>query len=151
MAKTIRETRERKVTLRDLAQQMEVNVSTVSRTLGGDPGVGQEKASAIRRMASELGYEPRPLRRKRTRAVGLIIASDRPEDPDDPFQHRVIYEVERAAAKASCTCTLGLPPGARPERDTRAFWGRTGWMECSWRDIHRRRSAIACDGTASQR
>lgn len=84
MAKAMKDKRDREVTLRDLAQRMKVNVSAVSRALGGDSGVGPEKARAIGRMASELGCERRPLRRKRTQAVGLTIASGRPEGPEDP-------------------------------------------------------------------
>lgn len=65
-----------KVGLRDLARLAAVDVSTVSRALNRDPRVSAERAKTIRELARRMGYRPKPMRAKRTHAVGLLIGSD---------------------------------------------------------------------------
>jgi len=89
---------EQPVSLRQMAQQMNVAVSTVSRALAGDRGVGAKRAGEIRRLARSLGYRPRPLRRKRADAIALLIATPKPGVADDIFQQMVISQVERCAS-----------------------------------------------------
>ncbi|MGI5868902.1 MAG: LacI family DNA-binding transcriptional regulator [Kiritimatiellia bacterium] len=64
------------VGLRDLARLADVDVSTVSRALSRDPRVSAERAKTIRELARRMGYRPKPMRAKHTRAVGLLIGSD---------------------------------------------------------------------------
>jgi len=47
--------------------------STVSRVLNGSSLVAPERAEAVRRVARDLGYEPRPRRRQATRTVLNIV------------------------------------------------------------------------------
>jgi len=86
-------------TLRQIAKKLGVNVSTVSRALGGDPGVGRRRAEEIRALAASLGYRPQPVRRKRSGAIGLLVATDTPGRPDDYFQQRVIVLVADESSK----------------------------------------------------
>jgi len=89
----------RPITLRQLARQINVAVCTVSRALSGDPGVSPERAQEIRLLALNMGYQPKPFRRKRTNTIGLIIATDRANVADDFFQQMIILQVERKASE----------------------------------------------------
>lgn len=64
-------------TLQDIARQLDVSVSTVSRALTGHPYVREELRRRVRDVARELDYRPNALaqglRRNQTRTVGLIV------------------------------------------------------------------------------
>ncbi|WP_394249416.1 LacI family DNA-binding transcriptional regulator [Arthrobacter pityocampae] len=70
------------VTLKDLAAELGIHVSTVSRVLHSDTDVArgaasQETARKVRDLAKLRGYSPDPhatsLRTRRTRAIGVIV------------------------------------------------------------------------------
>ncbi|GAB3989532.1 LacI family DNA-binding transcriptional regulator [Actinoallomurus acanthiterrae] len=72
----------RPVTLRSIADQLGLHVSTVSRVLNGPAEDGARAASGdtaerIRRLAAELGYQPDPhgsgLRTGRSRLIGVLV------------------------------------------------------------------------------
>jgi LacI family transcriptional regulator len=88
-----------KVSLRNIAQTVDVDVATVSRALAGQNGVSPARAAEIRRVAEQLGYRPRPLRRKRTDAIGLIVQSDRADAGTAGYIQRTIYSAELQAAE----------------------------------------------------
>ena len=48
----------KKISQRDIAKTLGVNVSTVSRALKGQKGVSEELRQQIERMAAEQGYQP---------------------------------------------------------------------------------------------
>ena len=66
-----------RVTLRDVAEQAGVHVSTVSRVLNRRGGGAGATAMRVHRIAAELGYRPDPyaasLRTHRTRAFGVLV------------------------------------------------------------------------------
>lgn len=102
MAKTSLE-QNNSVALRDIAQKLNVAVSTVSRALNGDDGVGKTRAASIRATAQQMGYRPRPIRRKRTRAIGLVLSTsafhnDLP-DPDELYFQQLSWWMERLIAR----------------------------------------------------
>jgi len=82
-----------------LARQAGVDVSTVSRSLAADPRISAVRTAEVRRLARRLGYTPKPLRRKRAGAIGLIIAAQNPGLADDFFQQQVILAAERYATE----------------------------------------------------
>ncbi len=53
--------RERKVTVRDIAQQAGVHYATVSRALSGHPSIPDHTKERIRTIAKQLGYVPDPM------------------------------------------------------------------------------------------
>ncbi|ASR38480.1 LacI family transcriptional regulator [Prauserella marina] len=70
------------VTLRTLADQLGLHVSTVSRVLHADPEASHRAASSetfarVRKLADELGYRPNPhatsLRTRRSNLVGVVV------------------------------------------------------------------------------
>jgi LacI family transcriptional regulator len=88
----------REVSLRTMARRMNVAVSTVSRALAGDPRISAARVREARVLAERLGYRPKPLRRRRAGAIGLVIASERGGVGDDLHQQLVTLHVERAAS-----------------------------------------------------
>ncbi|MDR1279852.1 MAG: LacI family transcriptional regulator [Opitutaceae bacterium] len=84
------------LSLRDLAKMAGVDVSTASRSLRGDPRISRERVEAIRKIAEKIGYRPRPLRGKRTRAIALLLPTER---AGNPYLQRLLWMVERAATK----------------------------------------------------
>ncbi|WDF33972.1 LacI family DNA-binding transcriptional regulator [Arthrobacter agilis] len=70
------------MTLKDLAAELGIHVSTVSRVLHSESDVARgaaskETARRVRQLAQERGYSPDPqaasLRTRRTRAIGVIV------------------------------------------------------------------------------
>ena len=65
------------VTISDIARELGITPSTVSRALSGSPRVKAETAEAVRRKAEEMGYERNVLasnlRRGRSDIVGIIV------------------------------------------------------------------------------
>ncbi len=67
---------EKRISLRGLARLAGVDVSTVSRALNRDPSISEARAQAIRELAEKAGYRPQPIRTRRTRSIGVLLASD---------------------------------------------------------------------------
>ncbi len=84
------------VKIGDVAQAAGVSPATVSRVLNGTGKVTPERAAAVRRAASELGYTPsgpaRALRQQRTRVWAAIIA-----DIENPFFTAMVRGIEDVA------------------------------------------------------
>lgn len=78
------------LTLRQLADQINVAPSTISRALSRESGVSDERADEIRRLAAKLGYRPKPLRRRNNKTVGLIVSSTFQNEPDDAYHASLI-------------------------------------------------------------
>jgi DNA-binding LacI/PurR family transcriptional regulator len=95
------------VSLRDIARIAEVDVSTVSRSLNDAAGVSPDKADEIRMIADSLGYRPRPIRTKRAKAIGLVMATRR-HGPDDPYLSQLIVETERVLAERNLNLNVSF-------------------------------------------
>ncbi|NLB68437.1 MAG: LacI family transcriptional regulator [Lentisphaerae bacterium] len=78
------------MTLRQLADKINVAPSTVSRALSNNSGVSEVRAREIRQLADKLGYRPKPLRRSMNKTLGLLVSSDFPKEPDDTYQSNLI-------------------------------------------------------------
>lgn len=72
--------RRRPATLQEIADELGLHVSTVSRVLNGSKGARPASAATVervRRLADELGYAPDPLgsglRTRRSRIVGVLV------------------------------------------------------------------------------
>lgn len=95
----------KKISQRDIAKTLGVNVSTVSRALKGQKGVSEELRQQIERMAAEQGYQPvsyGPAEHyKTTRLIGVVV-------PDVAFSHnsQIIKRIESEAQKAGYLCII---------------------------------------------
>jgi LacI family transcriptional regulator len=67
----------KRVTIKDIALQAGVNISTVSRALKDHPDIGQAVRDKIKQLAQDLNYHPNmmavQLRRQKSRTIGLIL------------------------------------------------------------------------------
>lgn len=65
------------VTLREIAERLNVSISTVSRALHDHPRISSATKRAVRALAQELNFQPNPLamnlRMQRTKTIGIIV------------------------------------------------------------------------------
>lgn len=66
-----------RVTLKDLAEKLNLSASTVSRALNNHPAICDETRKAVKELAQVLDYEPNPmalgLLQKKTNTIGVIV------------------------------------------------------------------------------
>jgi LacI family transcriptional regulator len=86
----------RRVTIREVAADTGLSISTVSRSLSGARAVTPEIAGRVRESAERLGYRVdsigRSLRTQRTSTLGLVIP-----DITNPFFPALVQAIEHAA------------------------------------------------------
>jgi DNA-binding LacI/PurR family transcriptional regulator len=82
--------------IKDVAQQAGVSVSTVSRVLSGHPYIKSETRQRVVAVIEQLDYHPHPvarsLRRRRTNLIGLIVST---------IENVFFTEVARAAEQTA--------------------------------------------------
>ena len=65
------------VTIKDIARELKISPSTVSRALKNHPDISQETKKAVMELANEMDYQPNiialSLRKRKTNTIGLII------------------------------------------------------------------------------
>lgn len=89
----------KKVTIYDLASELKVSPSTVSRALKEDVSIGKDTIKAVKKLAKERGYRPNQiaasLRKNKTKTIGIMISWI-----NRPFISSLISGVEETARKA---------------------------------------------------
>ena len=94
-----------KVTIKDIARQLNVSTTTVSNALNGKPGVGKTARRKIKQMAKTMGYQPdyfaRGLVSRQSYAIGLTIANI-----SDPFSSELARGVYEKANELGYTMML---------------------------------------------
>lgn len=82
-------------TLKTIAEKCEMDISTVSRALNGDPKVTEETRKMIQSIADELGYTPnlaaRALVAGKTRAIWMLIPGFGNAISEDPAMYASKY------------------------------------------------------------
>lgn len=88
----------KEVTIYDIANELNVSPSTVSRALKGHFSIGKETIKAVKKLADKRGYRPNgiaaSLRKSKTNTIGVIISWI-----NRPFISSLISGVEQAANK----------------------------------------------------
>ena len=88
--------RKRHVSLKDLAKELEVSISTVSRALRNHPDISPDLTEKIKRLALKRNYSPNPLAmgllRQQTNMIGVIVP-----DLVTHFFASIIFGIESAA------------------------------------------------------
>ena len=84
------------VSLKDLAREIGVSISTISRALNNHPDISQEMTLKIKKLASEMNYTPNPLAmgllKQATRMIGVIVP-----DLVTHFYSSIISGIEQVA------------------------------------------------------
>src|SRR4051794_25715566 len=93
-------------TIKEIAQRLNVSVSTVSRALSNHPRIGLGTKARVQQLAKELNYEPNAqaifFKQKKTFVIGVILPSIREE-----FFSEAISGIETAAMQHDYTILFG--------------------------------------------
>ena len=95
----------KRISQRDIAKKLGVNVSTVSRALRGLDGVSPDVRQRIEQFAAENGYRPNPfaasLRYDTTKTIGIVV-------PDVAYNHnaQILKCIEADARKNGYMCII---------------------------------------------
>jgi DNA-binding LacI/PurR family transcriptional regulator len=86
----------RHISLKDLAQELGVSISTVSRALNNHPDISSDVTQRVQKLASEMNYSPNPLAmgllKQATRMIGVIVP-----DLVTHFYSSIISGIEQVA------------------------------------------------------
>ena len=87
-----------KVTIKDIAKEADVSVTTVSRVINNKPDVGDDTRAKILKIIDEMDYNPNSVARglvmQKTHTIGLIIP-----DISNPFFPEIARAIEDKAQK----------------------------------------------------
>ncbi|HMT73956.1 MAG TPA: LacI family DNA-binding transcriptional regulator [Chitinophagaceae bacterium] len=93
-------------TIKEIAQQLKVSVSTVSRALANHPRIGIGTRERVQKLAKEIGYEPNKqaifFKQKRTFIIGVVLPFIREE-----FFSQAICGIETGALLHNYTILFG--------------------------------------------
>jgi LacI family transcriptional regulator len=85
-----------KVTIKDIAKEADVSITTVSRVLNNKPDVGDDTRAKILKIIDDMNYNPNSVARglvmQKTHTIGLIIP-----DISNPFFPQIVRAVEDKA------------------------------------------------------
>lgn len=94
-----------RITIKDLAEKMNLSVSTISRALHDHPSIGKVTTDEVKKLAKELGYFPNSvasnLRRNKTHTIGVIVPRI-----DIHFHSHAISGIEDFAYKSGYNVTI---------------------------------------------
>jgi LacI family transcriptional regulator len=95
----------KKITIKDLAEKMNLSVSTISRALHNHHSIGKKTTLEVQKLAKELGYFPNSiasnLRRNTTNNIGVIVPRI-----DIYFHSLAISGIEEIAYKKGYAVTI---------------------------------------------
>jgi LacI family transcriptional regulator len=93
-------------TIKEIAQRLNVSVSTVSRALHNHPSIGLRTRMQVKKLATELNYEPNQVaisfKKGRSFTIGVILPNLREE-----FFSMAINSIEDTATKNNYTVLIG--------------------------------------------
>lgn len=86
------------ITLKELAEKLEVSISTVSKALNGSSEIGEKTIIRVKEAAKKYNYKPNrvalSLKNSKTKTIGVIIPNIL-----NHFFAKVLYGIERESAK----------------------------------------------------
>lgn len=102
-----------RVTISDVAIDLGLTKSTVSRALNGYPDIAEGTRLRVSRAAERLGYRPlshaQAIRTGRVRSLGLVLQIDS-EDSARPFLADFVAGITQAASDEHWTVTIAAEP-----------------------------------------
>ncbi|MGC0239603.1 LacI family DNA-binding transcriptional regulator [Arthrobacter sp. SD76] len=119
-------TREKRVTITDIAERSGVSIAAVSFALNRRKGVSATTREKVLAVAEELGWAPttaaRSLAEARTETFGLILARAPETLGIESFYMRFLAGLEAELAKRSYGLLLQVAPNRQAELDTLIKW-----------------------------
>ncbi|MEZ4518847.1 MAG: LacI family DNA-binding transcriptional regulator [Chloroflexota bacterium] len=120
-------------TLRDIARELGISVTTVSRGLAGYSDVAEDTKARIQATADRLGYTPnltaRRLQKRRTDTLGFILPTLTPRF-SDPFFSEFLAGVGNEAASRGYDLLVSVQaPGSTEERAAYERAAAGGWVD----------------------
>ncbi len=101
--------RAKRVTIDDLAKQLDLTKGTVSRALNNYPDISETTRLRVRKAADRLGYRPlshaQAIRTGRTRSIGLVLEVNE-HDAHRPFVDKFLAGLSEAASREDWTMTV---------------------------------------------
>lgn len=88
------------VTIKDIASELGVAASTVSKGLNGGSDISEQLRTAILEKAVEMGYESKRSKKTETRTLAVFIENMEYEKPDQ-FGYNIVLGFRQAAFKGS--------------------------------------------------
>ena len=108
----------RAITLKDLAAELGVSITTVSRALAGYGDVAETTRQRVLQSAEEMGYVPdvtaRRLQKGRTDTIGIVIPTSGPRF-SDPYFSELLAGVGNEAAQDDFDLLVSTRPPDTPE------------------------------------
>ena len=120
-------------TLKDIAQKLDISITTVSRGLAGYSDVSEKTRKRIEAAAKELGYQPnitaRRLQKQKTDTLGFIIPTFGPRF-SDPFFSEFLAGVGNKAAEAEYDLLVSThAPYSAAEQQAYLRATQGGWVD----------------------
>jgi LacI family transcriptional regulator len=114
------------ITIRDLAKQLNLSITTVSRAIDGYTDVAESTRQRVIHAAREMGYTPnqaaRQLRTQQAEAIGFILPGRSPRFTD-PFFSEFIAGMGDAVAGGKYNLLISsAPPGELAEQELYRHW-----------------------------
>lgn len=120
-------------TLKDIAQEVGLSITTVSRALAGYDDVAPGTRRRIKELAHELGYHPnltaQRLQKKRTDTLGFIMPTFGPRFSDPFFSEFLAGIGNKAAAHNYDLLVSTHAPDSESERKVYERAVRGGWVD----------------------
>ena len=109
------------VTLKDLAAQLGLSITTVSRALAGYSDVAEATRQRVLQVAQEMGYVPdvtaRRLQKGQTDTIGIVIPTHGPRF-SDPYFSELLAGIGNEAARHSFDLLVSTRPPDTEEEQT---------------------------------
>src|SRR5690554_5779764 len=94
-----------RLTVKDLARDLSMSVSTVSRAFYPDAAIAEATRQTVLKRASEIGYRPNPFAKslitKKTQIVGMVVS-----DLTNPFYPEVMTRLTSLLQKQGMNVML---------------------------------------------
>jgi LacI family transcriptional regulator len=114
------------ITIRDLAEKLNLSITTVSRALDGYSDVSEETRKRVVTAAAELGYEPsyaaRQLRRRKADTIGYILPTSSPQFSDPFYINFLAGLCDEASSRGIDLMVSSCPPESDREKNLYRHW-----------------------------
>jgi len=102
----------RNVTMKDVAEKLNISTVTVSKALTGKDGVSEELRAQIKKTSEEMGYRynasAKALKEGKSYNIGVIMASHYVDEYSDAFYLRMYQGITQYLSKFDYSCILEL-------------------------------------------